>query len=33
MGTSQPGVPGDLAVLLVRVVFKRDFVAAPIHRR
>ena len=33
MGTSQTGVPGDLAVLFVRVVFKRDFAAAQIHRR
>jgi len=33
MGTSQAGVPGDLAVFLVRVVFKCDLVTAPIHRR
>jgi len=33
METSQTGVPGDLAVFLVRVVFKCDLVTAPIHRR
>lgn len=33
MGTSRTGVPGDLAVFLVRVVFKCDLVTAPTHRR
>lgn len=33
MVTSLTGVSGDLAVLLVRVVFKRDLGTAPIHRR
>lgn len=33
MGTSQTGVPGGLAVLLVRLVFKRDLGTVPIHRR
>lgn len=33
MGTSQTGVPGDLAVFLVRVVFKCDLGTVPIHRR
>jgi len=33
MGTSRTGVPGDLAVFLVRVVFKCDLVTAPTHHR
>ena len=33
MVTSVTGVPGDLAMLLARVVFKCDFVTVPIHRR
>jgi len=33
MVTSLTGVPGDLVVLLVRVVLKCDLETAPIHRR
>lgn len=33
MGTSQTGVLGDLAVFLVRVVFKCDLGTVPIHHR
>lgn len=33
MGTSQTGVPGDLAMFLALVVLKCDLGTVPIHRR